>query len=87
MYKTSVCTQDCMLNGQCKLTGKSGICACDTPWTGSNCGVLAYATTPASAKSLYNISDPRNTWNGLVFRSTHVSCVCMCAFCLSVSCT
>ena len=61
-----------MLNGQCKLTqsgGKSGgTCRCDTPWTGPNCGVLGYATTPATAKSLYNISDPRNTWNGFVLR-------------------
>ena len=60
--------QDCMLNGQCKLSQSGGACACDTPWTGPNCGMLGYATTPATAKSLYNISDPRNTWNG--FEST-----------------
>eukprot|EP00936_MAST-01D_sp_MAST-1D-sp1_P002676 g2676.t1 len=51
---------DCSLNGECV----SGGCVCDKPWTGDTCGALAYKTTPAVAKSLYNISDPRNTWNG-----------------------
>lgn len=51
---------DCSLNGECV----SGGCVCDEPWTGDTCGALAYKTTPAVAKSLYNISDPRNTWNG-----------------------
>ena len=51
---------DCSLNGECI----SGGCVCDKPWTGDTCGALAYKTTPAVAKSLYNISDPRNTWNG-----------------------
>lgn len=37
---------------------------CDRPWSGDTCGTLAYKKTPASGKSLYNISDPRNTWNG-----------------------
>lgn len=42
-----------------------GHCVCDKPWTGLSCGTLAFnKTTPASAKSLYNVSDPRNTWNG-----------------------
>jgi len=52
---------DCSLNGVC---AGSGTCACDAPWTGSACSQLAFATTPASGKSLYNASDPRNTWNG-----------------------
>ena len=51
---------DCSLNGECV----SGACVCDEPWTGDACGALAFKTTPAVAKSLYNISDPRNTWNG-----------------------
>lgn len=51
---------DCSLNGKCV----SGYCVCTRPWTGAICGTLAYKTTPALAKSLYNISDPRNTWNG-----------------------
>lgn len=52
---------DCSLNGECAA---AGVCVCSKPWTGDSCGVLAYKTTAASAKSLYNISDPRNTWNG-----------------------
>ena len=46
--------------------GVGSYCVCDKPWTGATCGSLAYnKTTPAVAKSLYNISsDPRNTWNG-----------------------
>jgi hypothetical protein len=51
---------DCSLNGVC---GKS-VCVCDAPWTGATCSKLAFKTTPASGKSLYNTSDPRNTWNG-----------------------
>eukprot|EP00037_Helgoeca_nana_P002527 m.34416 g.34416 ORF g.34416 m.34416 type:complete len:358 (+) comp12652_c0_seq1:44-1117(+) len=51
---------DCSLNGVCS----SGACVCDKPWQGTTCTTLGYKTTPASAKSLYNISDPRNTWNG-----------------------
>mmetsp|Transcript_17727 Transcript_17727/g.46280 ORF Transcript_17727/g.46280 Transcript_17727/m.46280 type:complete len:363 (-) Transcript_17727:1552-2640(-) len=51
---------DCSLNGVCT----AGECACDKPWSGDACQTLTFATTPALAKSLYNISDPRNTWNG-----------------------
>jgi hypothetical protein len=40
------------------------VCDCDAPWGGPSCGVLTYAVTPAVAKSLYPLSDPRNTWNG-----------------------
>eukprot|EP00040_Diaphanoeca_grandis_P040755 m.262103 g.262103 ORF g.262103 m.262103 type:complete len:363 (-) comp44380_c0_seq1:127-1215(-) len=58
----SACTTDldCSLNGKCL----SASCMCTKPWSGVTCGKLAYALTPASAKSLYNVSDPRNTWNG-----------------------
>lgn len=60
---------DCSLNGVCGVSGGGAtvgpVCVCDRPWQGSACGVLGYATTtPAVAKSLYNLSDPRNTWNG-----------------------
>ena len=51
---------DCSLNGVCE----SGACACDTPWTGDVCGVLGFATTPASAKDIYPVADVRNTWGG-----------------------
>ena len=51
---------DCALNGLCA----AGACACDAPWSGPNCATLAFAVTPASAHSLYPLSDPRNTWNG-----------------------
>ena len=55
---------DCSLNGVCA----GGSCACDKPWGGPSCGVLRYAAaSPASGKSLFNISDPRNTWNGPIY--------------------
>jgi len=59
----AVCSADldCSLNGVCT---SAGVCACDRPWTGPVCGELKFKTTPATAKSIYNISDPRNTWNG-----------------------
>eukprot|EP00041_Stephanoeca_diplocostata_P005579 m.64433 g.64433 ORF g.64433 m.64433 type:complete len:388 (+) comp15879_c0_seq6:144-1307(+) len=51
---------DCSLNGVCN----NGVCDCDRPWKGPSCGVLGYKVSPASGKSLYPISDPKNTWNG-----------------------
>lgn len=51
---------DCSLNGVCS----GNICVCDKPWSGPSCGILAFRLTPATGKSLYNASDPRNTWNG-----------------------
>ena len=62
----SKCTTelDCSLNGVCN----AGVCECDAPWKGPMCGVLGYKTTPASGFSLYNQSDPRNTWNGAIIR-------------------
>jgi hypothetical protein len=54
---------DCSFNGVCSSTGA---CQCDKPWTGPACGVLGYKTTPASGRSLYPESDPRNTWNGAI---------------------
>ena len=55
---------DCSLNGLCTST----ICVCDLPWSGATCSTLSYkTTTPAIGKSIYNISDPRNTWNGPIF--------------------
>jgi len=62
--KTCTSDLDCSLNGVCS----SGVCECDAPWTGTACGVLGYKTTPASGKSLYPESDPRNTWNGPIIR-------------------
>ena len=56
---------DCSLNGVCST---SGVCECDGPWKGPACGVLGYKTTPASGRSLYPESDPRNTWNGAIIR-------------------
>eukprot|EP00040_Diaphanoeca_grandis_P021073 m.112188 g.112188 ORF g.112188 m.112188 type:complete len:381 (+) comp28177_c0_seq1:81-1223(+) len=56
---------DCSLNGVCST---AGVCECGSPWTGPSCGVLKYKTTPASGRSLYNESDPRNTWNGAIIR-------------------
>ena len=61
----SICTsnQDCSLNGVCNIG--SGACACDTPWTGVECGTLSFAaTTPASGKSIYAAAAPLNSWNG-----------------------
>eukprot|EP00927_Polykrikos_kofoidii_P038148 TRINITY_DN32432_c0_g1_i1.p1 TRINITY_DN32432_c0_g1~~TRINITY_DN32432_c0_g1_i1.p1 ORF type:complete len:369 (+),score=31.04 TRINITY_DN32432_c0_g1_i1:76-1182(+) len=56
------CTSDldCSLNGVCS----GGACSCDAPWKGESCGVLGFAVTSASAKSLYTEDDTRNTWNG-----------------------
>lgn len=58
---------DCSLNGECS---PAGVCVCDTPWSGSVCGVLSYKTTPKSGKSLYPESDPHNTWNGAIIQGT-----------------
>lgn len=55
---------DCSLNGVCD--GSSSQCDCDAPWSGPACATLAFATTPLSGKSIYNASDPRNTWGGAV---------------------
>eukprot|EP00911_Craspedida_sp_UC1_P002170 UC1_evm1s1666 len=59
------CTSDlnCSLNGVC---GADGVCACDRPWTGPRCGVLAFAAqSPATGRSLYPANDTfHNTWNG-----------------------
>ena len=62
----AACTSDmsCSLNGVCS----AGTCVCDAPWKGPACGVLGYKTTPASGRSLYPESDPRNTWNGAIIR-------------------
>eukprot|EP00038_Savillea_parva_P026288 m.52918 g.52918 ORF g.52918 m.52918 type:complete len:394 (+) comp7413_c0_seq1:3-1184(+) len=59
---SSSCTSDldCSLNGVCQ----SGTCVCDKPWGEDDCSKLQYAVTPAVAKSAYDITDPRNTWNG-----------------------
>ena len=59
----------CNLNGLCSppstATTAGSTCSCDSPWAGPTCGQLGYnATTPAAGKSLYNLTDPRNTWNG-----------------------
>lgn len=64
----AACSTDhnCSLNGVCT----AGACVCDKPWSGDACGALKYKTTPASAKNAYNTSDPRNTWNGPIFRGT-----------------
>jgi hypothetical protein len=51
---------DCSLNGLCV----AGACVCDSPWSGHACTELSFAVTPISGKSLYDLSDPRNTWNG-----------------------
>lgn len=62
------CTSDlnCSLNGVC--TG--GKCVCDRPWKGSSCEQMGFnATTRASGKTLYPLSDPRNTWNGPIVQS------------------
>ena len=57
---------DCSLNGICDVSLST--CQCDQPWTGGSCETLSYSpSTPAIAKSLYNISDPRNTWNGPIY--------------------
>lgn len=58
---------DCSLNGLCT----NGACVCDKPWKGASCETMGFATvTPASGKSLYPISDPQNTWNGPIVRSS-----------------
>ena len=53
---------DCSLNGVCTRSQ----CVCDAPWSGAACSTLAFATTPISGKSIYNSSDPRNTWGGAI---------------------
>ena len=62
---------DCSLNGVCVSGHDDGApqCKCDAPWSGSACGVMAYAkTTPASGRSLFPESDARNSWNGAIMR-------------------
>ena len=61
----SGCTipSDCSLNGVCA----AGACVCDPPWSGSHCGVLAFAAqSPAAGKDLANTRRDleHNTWNG-----------------------
>lgn len=58
---------NCSLNGICT---SSGTCQCDLPWTGPRCGVLAYATTPASGRSLFPNITRGNTWNGAILQDT-----------------
>lgn len=66
-YAGATCTSDlqCSLNGVCT----NGECICDRPWTGSSCGILAYATTPATGKSLFPYPEKGNTWNGAIIRA------------------
>lgn len=52
---------DCVFNGIC---GAAATCICDAPWSGPSCAQLTFARTRAVAKSLYNITDPHNTWDG-----------------------
>jgi len=57
------CTSDidCCLNGICV----AGECDCTNPWYGPSCESLAFAETPASAKSLFDSGSSRNnTWGG-----------------------
>jgi hypothetical protein len=56
---------ECSLNGVCT----AGSCVCDAPWTGASCGTLSFATTPAGAMDIYNVSDVRNTWSGAIARA------------------
>jgi hypothetical protein len=38
---------DCSLNGLCL---PSGVCQCDAPWSGPQCGKILYAVTPVSVR-------------------------------------
>jgi hypothetical protein len=63
----AACTDNmgCSLNGVCAQNGTGALrCLCDKPWGGTKCGVMQYVVTPAAGKDLYNVTDPRNTWNG-----------------------
>jgi hypothetical protein len=52
---------DCNLNGLCIANA----CSCMNPWYGPFCEELAYALTPASAKSLFDSgASKNNTWGG-----------------------
>jgi len=66
---------DCQLNGYCSHPNgykkAPGVCVCNSPWSGAFCGTLGFKITPATAKSLYNITDPRNTWNGPIVRDAN----------------
>ena len=57
-------TVDCSLNGLCVASQ----CVCDSPWVGTACDKLGFAVTPASGRSLWNVSDVRNTWNGPIMQ-------------------
>eukprot|EP01063_Lacrimia_lanifica_P035701 TRINITY_DN688_c1_g1_i1.p1 TRINITY_DN688_c1_g1~~TRINITY_DN688_c1_g1_i1.p1 ORF type:complete len:349 (+),score=139.78 TRINITY_DN688_c1_g1_i1:42-1088(+) len=57
--------EDCSLNGVCNVA--TGACACDRPWTGPSCGVLAFK--PWSGRPAYgsatNGSAAFSTWGGV----------------------
>jgi hypothetical protein len=46
---TCISAMDCSLNGVCS----SGMCSCDSPWTGMQCESLTYSVTPAGAKNIW----------------------------------
>ena len=60
----AACTDDfgCSLNGVCA----AGACACEAPWTGAQCGAIAFAAaSPAAGRDIYDAYDTaHNTWNG-----------------------
>ena len=69
----SPCTTnvDCSLNGLCAPS--TGMCTCDSPWSGQSCETLIYATTPASAKNIWvgaNTNDTLNSWNGPIVHNS-----------------
>ena len=65
----SACADDfgCSLNGVCSAA--TGVCTCDTPWSGAACETLTYAVTPAVSKNLWTGSSNLNTWNGPIVPS------------------
>lgn len=52
---------DCSLNGVCD---ESGICRCDKPWKGAECGQMNVMPMPAGGRDLYNAASANESWGG-----------------------
>jgi hypothetical protein len=69
LFALTAAVQGCTTASNCSLNGvcAASACVCDAPWTGAQCGHLAFAAaSPAVGKDLANTAADlgHNTWNG-----------------------